>query len=550
MKKKSLIVKILIFILTVAFVLPITACKNDEEEKIPSLPDYSSTNYQFEFESWLPSGNVKVNGVSMYIEEQDFYNAEDIKLFKDMGNTIVTLDTTLGETEEWTTSKTKKYGDLVYANGIEKVYIEDRAFWDFANSLPPYILDAESGGFENEAALDEFVTGRLEQYINEPWFYGVYLRDEPDVNMAENISTLVASIRRCGKALGKDVKVYVNLHPCTAIAGFPTHDENGKAYTTYNDRYRGYIEAFVKNSGTNNMSVDHYPFSNKGSRDGYFTSLQTLSNVCRDYKIEMEFYASTFSSNTSGGDEYRVLDQTEFYYNMNSIIGFGASTIHWYRYAPTTGYTYNMNGAEDGYYYDKGMLVDRWGNPTNIYYYAKDVIKEYQSFANVILNYDYVGASLYKNAKLSTVDVDSIFNDYEKSWTVDGKKITSTGKFESDKLTLVKNVETSKDATLLTELYDKKNELYMYMVMNPIDPYNNKYSDNCQTITVDFGADHEWVAEFDQGVINYVKLDNGKYTKTLSAGYATYVVPLNAKGAQTFAASDEGRDVFIDNWWK
>jgi hypothetical protein len=66
------------------------------------------------------------------------------------------------------------------------------------------------------------------------------------------------------------------------------------------------------------------------------------------------------------------------------------------------------------------------------------------------------------------------------------------------------------------------------MIMNAIDSLfaikGDAASTEC-TFTAEF-AGYDYVAEFDCGELRYVKLDNGKYTKSLSSGYAVYLVPL------------------------
>ena len=95
---------------------------------------------------------------------------------------------------------------------------------------------------------------------------------------------------------------------------------------------------------------------------------------------------------------------------------------------------------------------------------------------------------------------------------------------------LLKNIKQNNDAVLTTELYDEANDLYMYMIMNPIDALFSEdgqmsYTEN--TFTAEFPG-YDYVAEFDCGKLTYVKLDGGKYTKTLSSGYGVYLVPLKA----------------------
>jgi hypothetical protein len=78
----------------------------------------------------------------------------------------------------------------------------------------------------------------------------------------------------------------------------------------------------------------------------------------------------------------------------------------------------------------------------------------------------------------------------------------------------------------MTELYDDDNDLYMYMAQNVIDPRNGEFGRTDMNITVEFDG-YEWVAEFEDGNLTYVKLEDGVYSKTLSAGYAVYLIPLN-----------------------
>ena len=96
---------------------------------------------------------------------------------------------------------------------------------------------------------------------------------------------------------------------------------------------------------------------------------------------------------------------------------------------------------------------------------------------------------------------------------------------------LLTNFKQDNDAMLVTELKDEQNDLYMYMVMNAIDSlfaqYGGMANTEC-TFTAEFEG-YDYVAELDCGELRYVKLDNGKYTKSLSSGYAVYLIPLKVQ---------------------
>ena len=87
---------------------------------------------------------------------------------------------------------------------------------------------------------------------------------------------------------------------------------------------------------------------------------------------------------------------------------------------------------------------------------------------------------------------------------------------------LVAGVTTSLEYTLITELYDKDNYNYMYMVMNTIDPNEG----GTQTVIVTFDSAVDTIYVYDQtGARSAVTLTGNTYTVTLAAGQAVYLLP-------------------------
>ena len=86
----------------------------------------------------------------------------------------------------------------------------------------------------------------------------------------------------------------------------------------------------------------------------------------------------------------------------------------------------------------------------------------------------------------------------------------------------IDSVTTSKEYTLVTELYDAEKYNYMYMVMNTIDPNEG----GTQTVTVTFDGTFDRVYVYDQtGARTSVTLTNNVYEVTLAAGQAVYLLP-------------------------
>ena len=518
MKSKK-IKKIALFLASLTMAC-MTGCVQLEEERTVSLPDYSNKDLEFLFSGGLNNGWITHSETNekLYIEEQNLLTEEDMRNFVEMGNNVLyagrgTYPFELEE--EWQTSNAKMVGDLAYSQGIDKVYIADRAFLNHMQKSYK-LLDAETGIYKTTEELDAFVTSRLQLYIQEPWIYGIDLRDEPSYKETDNIGALSASILRCSRALGKELRVHVNLHPHKANVA-PTLFAEAGTYENARDAYTQYIENYIVKGETNQMCVDHYLFHPEGSDWGYYATLQTLRELCTKYDIEMQFYAHSFSDYKNGKQTFRDIGQAELYHNINSLVGFGVKEIHWFRYAPfPSGY----GGGEHGY--DRGYFIDRYGNLNDLYYYGKQIIEQYQSFANIALSYEYTGGKFFRTENVvSLFEVDQLTTN-----ALDSVTKTRNEWDNSYELTLVKDLEMSNEMMFLTELYDEDNDLYMYMVMNPIDPYYSAYGDTTQVVTVDFGTEYEWAAEFDCGQLSYVKLDDGKYTKRLSAGYASYVIPL------------------------
>lgn len=509
---------------TVAGVFALCGCGGKAEEPSRLLPDYSAYDLQYEVMCDGPSnGRLKHDNV-WYQVAPDGQTEEGFKTCLDMGNNTLFLtiyQDTLGDTEKWETSHTKEVAEKAVAAGFKRIYFRDQYLnkFNYLGLENKKLVDPQGGKFKTTDELDEYVTERLKEYVNVPYIAGVDIGDEPTYKQTEAMAAMGASIKRCAVKLGRtDFKVFVNLYSYRmdpTLSGF--FGEPG-TYQSASEVYRRYIEDFVKGMDADMMCVDDYPYAPEEFVRGYFTSLQTLRSVCSDYDIDMAFYVTAFSEFKS--DRFKFfrgnIGQAELYHNLNSLVGFGVRKLKWFSYG-----TYPIGYDNGNVWYDYSTLVDRYNNPTDLYYYAKQYLAELQSFANVILNYEYQGAKFYTCEGMAQFDNTPYLFNYTDSST--GTTLEFDNSYEFKK---VKNVGIDNDVALLTELYDEENDLRMYMVMNPIDPYFSRFGRTDEKIKVDFGVGTEWVAEFDRGKLSYVKLENGVYTKTLSAGYATYVIPL------------------------
>ena len=105
--------------------------------------------------------------------------------------------------------------------------------------------------------------------------------------------------------------------------------------------------------------------------------------------------------------------------------------------------------------------------------------------------------------------------------------------FNDSYLEMVKNdysfekpisVSINKEFAVVTELFDKENSRYMYMIMNAVEA-QNAGSRAYQTATVEFPAEYTHVAIYKNGERTTQKLDEHKTVVKLAAGEAAFVMP-------------------------
>ena len=122
------------------------------------------------------------------------------------------------------------------------------------------------------------------------------------------------------------------------------------------------------------------------------------------------------------------------------------------------------------------------------------------------MNFDYNTSKLYRK------ETDGLDLEYTRL------------QYPTPDFTNVKDVEINMGAALVTELYDKDKDNYLYMAQNVIDPHT-KYGKENQTITLTFDSKYTHAVLFEKGEKRVVKLKKGTLTLTHTAGDATFILP-------------------------
>ncbi len=478
--------------------------KKEQELKIDPKVDYSTSNLQFDFYGYSgPSyGKWSIDGVT-YSADEDFRTVERMQEYKDVGMTIY-LPQDCGNyngQEEWDDSWAKKCFDNAHAVGIDKVILTDNRIQNLSYSSVGLI--GEGKQFATEADLDKQIAEYMAPYKDHPAFYGVMLGDEPSYERAEAYGQIYRSLKR----VAPNCFAQYNLLPISAGKYTESNDripmiseEEAEGKTDMEIvvlRYQKYLRMFLDSTGANYVQYDQYPLG-KGVDDWYIIGLQVVAAMAKEYDIDFYFVSQTMGRDDANAHD-RILKEADLYWINNMLLGFGIKQISYFTY-----WTKANNDIE--HFTDGGSFITRYGEKTDIYYAMQHIMAEEQKLAPTILNFDYETCKVYIKSPTN-------FNANYLANVLPDKDFTC-----------ITDVEINKECTLVTELYDKDRDNYMYMVQNVIDP---QYlgSKTYQTATVTFDAKYTKALVWFKGEAKTVKLDNGKLILKQMPGEATFVLP-------------------------
>ncbi len=529
--------KTISFMIAAVFAFALVACKT---ETANAAPDYSGYSKKFGYYAYNPpnSGTWRDMNDNIVSAGEDFRTVERYREYKDCGFDILMMQTSgnyYGQT--WETSDTRIVMDRAREAGLDKVIVTDNriqvlsrgyAYTDrdgngkYNGSTHVDLCDdehlqydacpsliGEGKPFASETELDEYVAACMAPYRDHPVFYGVQLFDEPRKQHIAAYGEVYRSVKRvCPTAFvqynlfqmhtdsdspGDTVKKYENV--CPAVDGeFENNDEKAAAM------YKAYLEGFQGSTGADYVMMDSYPLLGNGVRDSYIRNMQVCAEVCKEKNVDFASVVQTFSDYRANGTVVtRRLDEAGARWLNNMQLGFGVKQIVYYTYW-SKGKTGNF-GTDD-----KGSFITLYGEKTELYGIMKKIMAENQTFANTILNFDYVTSNVY-SVKPSTYSTNHI------SMAAPGKAYQK-----------VEDITIDKECALMTELYDDENDRYMYMVQNAVDPIYqgaNAY----QTATVTFAKGFTHAVVYKNGTPETVKLQNNKYTVKQHAGEAVFILP-------------------------
>ena len=497
------------------------------------MPDYSDNSYTFDFLGYTALGSYSGHNGEQVEGKEDYRNLYRVEEYKDAGMTILYLQSAAcipngvgSDSFNFATSKMKAVMDMALQANMTKVVACDYRIVALTNATESLI--GEGGQFATQEDLDAQIKKWMAPYATHGAFYGVQLRDEPSYTQLTALGQVYRSIKR----VYPNAYVHCNLFPCTedAVTNGVMAEPSAELVAKYTDLgyganatilagWEGYLTAFLDATGADYIMYDKYPLNVSGANELYLAAMQVSANVAKERGVAFKFVSQSYTGTTTP----RVLTEEDLRWLNNMQLGFGIDQLGYFTYFTRDGF---LDGAS---------FITSDGEKTDLYYAMRKIMAENQEFASTILSFDYQASATYT--------AHTAYSNNLANYCADNA------------FAKLQNVFVNQENALVSELYDKTSDKYMYMVQNLVDPFGGSVKAT-QTVKLTFNENYKYAIVWKNGKQSVVKLENNEYVVTQNAGEAVYVIPFNptenTNGGFVFdkAQGDNGIWFFDEENWK
>ncbi len=338
--------------------------------------------------------------------------------------------------DEW--QKMKDTGiDTVEFNEYQHGMLGDKSAEQILNYTEEFGLDTDIGLWKGWLDKYGITRGLNYDYKKHRNIKEIHVYDEPDYKTIDDC-----------KRLTKEIEEKVDYLPVVTNL-FPAYVPDrylGSTYEEYIDKaFKELIEPCKNGKIT---SCDFYPFEVADGvvsmNEKWVYNHKLFADYAKRYGAEIEWCIQTCNYYL-----HRIVRVEDILMQMYMALAFGAKQIILFTYGTPL---LNPDFPEGC----NGMIGHNY-QPTSMYYDTKEAIKELRKIERVCKNFDYNGMKSYIGK-----------NNSEK------KNAAFTYlKDEMQEFKHIKEVESEED-TVVTEMYDAKNGLYGYYVINYTDPFFRK----------------------------------------------------------------------------
>lgn len=476
------------------------------------LDKYNNSNKKFEFICSGPTDGIsKMDDV--VIKRCDYRTKENYQIAKDcgfnclhLGNNILPHQLEMGKPGEITLEEFKAKNDkaleAMNSVGFDTIIMSD---YRYTNSLSRKQggLIGDDKPFKSEEELDEFIKKCTSWYKDYPGVNGIDVGDEPTWWGLESFGQIYKSLKR----------IYPNHYLFYNFFGFGISEEtensignfevkdNETYYEAAKKQYQRYLDKILECMGDlDYMRFDAYPVCPDKLSEYYFECLNLVSNYTRDHNMKLALYLPAFEMLHYGTLRYSKLTKRENDFCHNLALAFGVKSIEHFTY--TTGRESKTRGET---FIDGGSPITLDNKKTEIFDYIEESIKNIRNIEKIIMNFEYRGYRTY---------ISDVHNG-----SVDHLKLCeNTYSFKK-----VNDFECNKECMLVSELYDKENDNFIYSLVNISDTKINSDLSK-EIVKIQFDEDVIEVVELHKGNKNIIKLNNHQYIKELDCGDAAFLL--------------------------
>ncbi len=398
---KRILSVVLVFVMAFSF----TACKipflkekespkKDDKNNGYVLPEYSDKEFELSG-FWAP----------YEITEESF------ELYKGVGfNTFAMINHSLSKTSEnqfyLGSERTMKALEMCRKVGLNAIlnYNDWVATW--AENDLDYNGDTPFSKYDLYGEYKDIITGV--HIVDEPYLKRPDGSNHFDIYANETITEDF-------KKVYPNARYIANLIPITAVST--------RGFDSYQQMMDIYEEKFMEPFENPYVSVDVYPFHQNNTMDDgtLLDNYRYIATSAKKYGIKPAYILQSSVGGTvkvqNPDEEVKKefemeLSESDLRWEVYNALAFGADTLQYYCYAVPT--TFDEDGNVVEYMYDNCILKHD-GTPSDVYNSLKKIHKEIQSYADVILSYDWdktVGVSGTEDQtfRISALELDENFD--------------------------------------------------------------------------------------------------------------------------------------------
>ena len=245
-----------------------------------------------------------------------------------------------------------------------------------------------------------------------PYFAGLYGFDEPSKDLYPYIKNSWDTVKASRESLGagyEDLSIYFNLFPQCPQIGM---DESGKTIS-----YQEYLDGYVA-TGAEYLQFDMYPiYGEEGTITSWFNVLGQINKTTKNANIPWVGYIQCggyfFDNNI--GTEHRICNENELNWNVNTMLAFGAKGVSYFPCMFPPEWSAIPNELAQS-----SSLIDKYGNKTPYWYYAKKINTQIAAIDHVLMNSAHMGVIVAGKGEGFYGDGEDNFTSFRQLTSVSG----------------------------------------------------------------------------------------------------------------------------------